>query len=181
MDDILKASEERMKKALEHVRHEMVSIRTGRATPALLEPLRVDYYGTPTPISQMAQITSPDARMLVIQPWDKGMLGAIEKAIQKSELGINPTNDGNVIRLALPHPTEERRKDLVKQVHQRAEEGRVAVRNIRRDGMDQLKRVESVSEADIKRGQERLEKITSQHIHEVDEVSKQKETEVLEV
>lgn len=181
IDDILKSSEQRMHKAVEHVRGELAGIRTGRASAALLDHVRVDYYGTATPVNAVANISVPDARMVVIQPWEKSMLSVIEKAIQKSELGINPTNDGSVLRLVLPQPTEERRRELVKQVHQRAEEARVAVRNVRRDGMDQMKKLESISEGDIKRGQERLEKVTQQVIQQIDEVSRKKETEVLEV
>jgi ribosome recycling factor len=184
LDDILKTAEHKMTRAVEVLNTDLQSVRTGRASPALLDRIQVDYYGSPTPVNGVANITAPDPRMVVISPWDRGMLGPIEKAIQKSDLGINPTNDGQVIRLALPQLTEERRKDLVKQVHHRAEEARVAVRNCRRDAMDHLKKAEKeggVSTEDERRAQDRLQKLTDQFIKRVDEVSKKKETEVMEV
>jgi len=184
LDDILKTAEHKMTRAVEVLNNDLQSVRTGRASPALLDRVQVDYYGSPTPVNGVANITAPDARMVVISPWDRGMLGPIEKAIQKSDLGINPNNDGQVIRLVLPQLTEERRKDLVKQVHQRAEEARVAVRNCRRDAMDHLKKAEKeggVSEEDERRAQDRLQKITDQFIKRVEDVSKKKQTEVLEV
>lgn len=181
IDDILKAAEPRMQKAVEHLRHELASIRTGRASPALLDRVQVDYYGTPTPVNAVASITTPEPRLIVIQPWEKALLSPIEKAILKSDLGLNPTNDGNVLRLALPQLTEERRRELAKQVHQRAEEARVAVRNIRRDGMDQIKKVEHVTREEQQRAQERLEKLTAQCTQQVDEVARKKETELMEV
>jgi ribosome recycling factor len=184
LDDILKSAEHKMTRAVEILNNDLQSVRTGRATPSLLDRIQVDYYGSPTPINGVANISAPDARMVLVQPWDRGMLGAIEKAIQKSDLGINPNNDGQVIRLVLPQLTEERRKELVKQVHHRAEEARVAVRNCRRDAMDHLKKAEKdggVSTEDERRAQDRLQKLTDQFVKRVDDVSKKKETEVLEV
>ena len=184
LDDILKSAEHKMTTAVEFLGRDLQSIRTGRATPALLDRIQVDYYGTATPIHGVANVSAPDARMVLVQPWDRGMLGPIEKAIQKSDLGINPTNDGQVIRLVLPQLTQDRRKELVKQVHQRAEEARVAVRNCRRDALDHLRKAEKdggISQEDEKRAQERLQKLTDGFIKRVEEVSKHKETEVMEV
>jgi ribosome recycling factor len=184
LDDILKTAEHKMTRAVEILNTDLQSVRTGRASPALLDRIQVDYYGSPTPINGVANISAPDPRMVLVQPWDRTMLGPIEKAIQKSDLGINPTNDGQVIRLVLPQLTEERRKELVKQVHHRAEEARVAVRNCRRDALDHLRKAEKdggVSKEDETRAQDRLQKITDQYVKRVDEVSRKKETEVMEV
>jgi ribosome recycling factor len=173
-----------MTRAVEILGTDLQSVRTGRATPALLDRIQVDYYGSPTPINGVANISAPEARMVIVQPWDRGMLGPIEKAIQKSDLGINPTNDGQVIRLVLPQLTEDRRKELVKQVHHRAEEARIAVRNCRRDALDHVRKAEKeggVSSEDERRAQDRLQKLTDQFVKRVDEVSRKKETEVLEV
>src|SRR5207237_8438052 len=163
---------------------DLQSVRTGRASPALLDRINVDYYGSQTPLNGVANISAPDPKMVIVQPWDRGMLGPIEKAIQKSDLGINPTNDGQVIRLVLPQLTQERRKELVKQVHQRAEEARVAVRNCRRDALDHLRKAEKdggISQEDERRAQERLQKLTDTFVKPGDEVPRNKETEVLEV
>src|SRR5215216_616385 len=184
LDDILKTAEHKMTRAVEVLSNDLGSIRTGRASPMLLDRIQVDYYGSPTPLNGVANISAPDPKMVVVQPWDRGMLGPIEKAIQKSDLGINPTNDGSVIRLVLPQLTQERRKELVKQVHQRAEEARVAVRNCRRDALDHLRKAEKdggISQEDERRAQERLQKLTDSFIKRVEEVSRNKETEVLEV
>ena len=184
LDDILKTADHKMTRAVEVFSSDLQSVRTGRAHPALLDKVQVDYYGSPTPLNGVANITAPDPRMVLVQPWDRSMLGAIEKAIQKSDIGINPNNDGQVIRLVLPQLTEERRKDLVKQVHHRTEEARVAVRNVRRDSLDQLRKAEKeggISQEDERRAQDRLQKLTDQYIKKVDEVAKRKETEVLEV
>src|SRR5215208_2668697 len=184
LDGIIKTAEHKMTRAVEILGNDLQSVRTGRATPALLDRIQVDYYGSPTPINGVANISAPDPRMVLVQPWDRGMLGPIEKAIQKSDLGINPTNDGQVIRLVLPQLTEDRRKDLVKQVHHRAEEARIAVRNCRRDALDHLRKAEKdggVSTEDERRAQERLQKLTDQFVKRVEDVSKRKETEVLEV
>ena len=186
LDDILKTAEHKMTTAVEILSRDLGSVRTGRATPALLDRIQVDYYGSPTPINGVANISAPDPRMVLVQPWDRSMLGPIEKAIQKSDLGINPTNDGQVIRLVLPQLTQDRRKELVKQVHQRSEEARVAVRNCRRDALEHLRKAENekdsgISQEDERRAQERLQKLTDGFIKRVEEVSKQKETEVMEV
>ena len=184
LDDILKTAEHKMTRTVEVLGTDLQSVRTGRASPALLDRIQVDYYGSPTPLNGVANISAPDPRMVLVQPWDRGMLGPIEKAIQKSDLGINPSNDGAVIRLVLPQLTEERRKELVKQVHHRTEEARVSVRNIRRDALDHLRKAEKeggISQEDERRAQERLQKITDTYIKKVDDVSKRKETEVLEV
>src|SRR5437870_10926034 len=184
LDDILKSAEHRMTTAIEILGRDLQSIRTGRASPALLDRIQVDYYGSPTPINGVANISAPDPHIVLVQPWDRSMLQPIEKAIQKSDLGINPTNDGQVIRLVLPQLTQDRRKELVKQVHQRAEEARVAVRNCRRDALDHLRKAEKdggISKEDEKRSQERLQKLTDGFIKRVEEVSRHKETEVMEV
>src|SRR5919197_5863365 len=184
LDDILKTAEHKMGRAVEILGHDLQSIRTGRASPALLDRIQVDYYGSPTPINGVANISAPDPHLVVVQPWDRGMLGPIEKAIQKSDLGINPTNDGQVIRLVLPQLTEERRKELVKQVHHRAEEARVAVRNCRRDALDHLRKAEKdggISAEDERRAAGRPQKLTRQFVDRGDDVSKRKETEVMEV
>ena len=184
LDQILKSAEHKMNSAIEFLSRDLQSVRTGRASPTLLDRIQVDYYGSPTPINSVANISTPDARMVVIAPWERTMIGPIEKAIQKSDLGINPTNDGQVIRLALPQLTQDRRKELVKQVHQRAEEARVAVRNCRRDALDHLRKTEKdggISKEDERRAQERLQKLTDTFVKRVDDVSKQKETEVMEV
>lgn len=184
IDETLADAEQRMGKAIEALRRELATIRTGRAQPALVEHLRVDYYGTPTPLNQLASIAAPEARLLTIQPWDKGSMGPIERAIQMSDLGLNPTNDGNIIRLAIPQLTQERRKDLVKVVHRKVEEGRVAVRNIRRDCLEELRRLQrdkEVSEDDEHRAQDRLQKLTDRFVAEADQVGQEKEQELLEV
>ena len=184
LDDILKSAEHKMDRAVEILNQDLQTVRTGRASPTLLDKITVDYYGSPTPINGVANISAPDPRMVVVQPWDRSMLGPIEKAIQKSDLGINPTNDGQVIRLVLPQLTQERRKELVKQVHQRAEEARVAVRNCRRDALEHMRKAEKdggISQEDERRAQEKLQKLTDTFVKRVDEVSRNKETEVMEV
>lgn len=175
---------ERMGKAIEHVRAEMGSVRTGRASSALLEPLLVDYYGTPTPLRQLAGFSVPDAMLLVVSPYDKGSLAAIEKAIMASDLGIHPTNDGAVIRLAFPPLTEERRRELVKVVRHKAEEGRVAVRNLRRAGRHELESLQKdgeLSSDELERVEKELEKITHEQIALIDQLLAQKERELLQV
>src|SRR5689334_7404188 len=142
LDEILKTAEHKMSRAVEVLGGDLQTVRTGRASPSLLDRIQVDYYGSPTPLNGVANISAPDPHMVLVQPWDRTMLGPIEKAIQKSDLGINPTNDGQVIRLVLPQLTQDRRKELVKQVHHRAEEARVAVRNCRRDALDHLRKAE---------------------------------------
>jgi ribosome recycling factor len=182
--EALSDAEERMGKAIEALRRELGTVRTGRASPSLVEQLRVDYYGTMTPLQQLATIAVPEARLLTIQPWDKGSLGAIEKAIQKSDLGLNPTNDGSIIRLAIPPLTEDRRKDLVRTVHKKVEDGRVAVRNIRRDAHELLRDLlhdKDISEDQEHNAQEELQKVTDRFIKQADEIGQEKEREVLEV
>ncbi len=183
ISDVLVATEAKMSKAVEVLVREFAVLRTGRASPGLLEQIRVDYYGTPTPLNQLAGISAPEARMLIIQPWDKGVLPTIEKAIIKSDLGLNPSSDGSVIRLAIPQLTEERRKELVKLVRKRVEERRVAVRNIRREALEKLRvmeREKEISEDEEKRALTQLQVLTDSFIEKVDRIGKDKEIEVME-
>jgi ribosome recycling factor len=180
----LKDAEHKMEQALTHLRDELSSIRTGRASAAVLTRITVEYYGSPVPLNQLASINVPEPRLLVIQPFDKNSIGQVEKAIQQSDLGITPSNDGQVIRLAFPPLTEERRKELVKQVHHRAEEGRVAIRNVRRhakDDIEKLEREHLISEDELARGEKELQKLTDRHVAEIDEVQRHKESELMEV
>jgi ribosome recycling factor len=180
----LQDAKTRMQKAVEALRHELATVRTGRASVGLVEHLRVDYYGTPTPLNQLATISVPDARLIVIQPYDRGGLGAIEKAILKSDLGLTPSNDGVVIRLSIPPLTEERRRDLVKLVRKRVEEARVAIRNIRRDVHEQMRKLEhehAISQDELHRSENELQKLTDEKIKEVDRVGEEKEQELLSV
>ncbi len=173
-----------MQKTVEATRREFGGIRTGRATPALLERISVDYYGVQTPVTQVATVTAPDPRLLVVQPWDKRMLKEVERAILKSELGLTPSTDGNVIRLPIPALTEERRRELVKVVRKHAEEGRVAIRNIRRDHKDKLEHLEKggkISEDDSRRAVEELQKLTDRYINEIETALSAKEAEIMEV
>lgn len=182
--DVLKEAEERMHKAVEALRKEFGTIRAGRANPSLLDKVQVDYYGTPTPVNQLSNISVPEPRLLVIQPWDKTSLPTIEKAILKSDLGLNPSSDGTVIRIVIPQLTAERRTELVKTVKKKAEEARVAVRNIRRDNNDHLKKMEkehAASEDEVKRAQEDVQKATDKFIKEIDYVVEVKEKEIMEV
>lgn len=184
IEESLAEADDRMKKAVEALRRELVAIRTGRATPGLVDHLQVDYYSTITPLNQLANITTPEARLIVIQPWDRSAIHAIEKAILKSDLGLNPNNDGQVIRLVLPQLTQDRRKELVKVVHKKVEEGRVSIRNIRRDALEQLKKQEKekeISTDDLHRAQEKLQKLTDKYIIETDQVGANKEAELMEV
>lgn len=184
IDNVLREAEGKMQKAVEVLRRDLAGLRTGRASPALVERLQVEYYGTATPLNQLANVSVPEPRLLVIQPYDKSALGAIEKSILKSDLGLTPTNDGRVVRLAIPQLTEERRKELVKVARKKVEEGRVAVRNCRRDAHEHLNRLQKdkqVSEDEAKRAQERLQRITNEYIEEVDAVGGKKEQEILEV
>jgi ribosome recycling factor len=184
VDDLFGDAERRMQKAVEALRQDIASLRTGRASSALVERITVDYYGTPTPINQIASNSVPEARLLVIQPWDRKLLTDIEKAIQKSDLGINPNNDGQVIRLAIPPLNEERRRDMVKTLHKKLDEHKVAIRNVRRDAQDKLRdreKKKEVSEDELKRSTERLQKLTDRYIDEMDKVGKAKELEILEV
>ncbi len=184
VDKIIKSADEKMRKAIQAARHDFGTMRAGRATPALLERVMVDYYGTPTPVSQVGSVSVPDASMLIIQPWDKSILGDIEKAIFKSDLGLTPSNDGEVIRLPIPQLTEERRFELLKVVKGMAEEGRVSMRNIRRDANDHLKKEEKnheMSEDDLHRGQDRVQKMTDKYVAELDHMLEVKEQDLLEV
>jgi len=180
----LKQTDDKMQKAVVATRDEFAMVRTGRASPQLLERIQVDYYGSKTPLNQIAGISVPEARLLVISPYDKNALSAIEKAIITSDLGINPSNDGTIIRLSFPPLTEERRKEMIKVVRERAEEGKVAVRNVRRhskDEMEKLKKDGELSEDDLKRAEKELQKLTDQHTGEIDEMLAHKEKELLEV
>ena len=182
MQEVLKDVEVRMNTALEALGREFATVRTGRASAGLLDGIRVDYYGTPTPINQMASVSTPDARTLAIQPWEAGQIGAIEKAIQKSDLGLTPVNDGKLIRLTMPAPTEERRKQLVKTVSKMAEDARVAVRNVRREINDKLKaaaKAAKASENEERRAHDQVQKTTDRFIAKVDELAKKKEQEIL--
>ncbi len=182
--DIFSDAERRMSKAVEALKQDLATIRTGRANPALVERIQVEYYGAPTPINQLATISVPDARQLVIQPWDRKILTDIEKAIQRSDLGINPNNDGQVIRLVIPPMSEERRRDMVKMLHKKLDEHKVAVRNIRRDAHDKLRdreKKKEISEDELKRNTEKLQKLTDRYIEEMEKVGKAKELEILEV
>ncbi|MEL7566355.1 MAG: ribosome recycling factor [Dehalobacterium sp.] len=182
--ETVQEAEEKMSKTVDVLKKDLASLRAGRATPALLDKIQVDYYGALTPVNQMANINVPEARLLLIQPWDKSTIPAIEKAILKSDLGLTPSNDGNVIRIGIPQLTEERRKDLVKVVKKKSEEARVAVRNVRRDTNDMIKELEKeheVSEDDSKRGLDEVQKITDKYIKKVDDVMNAKEKEIMEV
>ena len=182
--DILDAQEERMKKTLEGLKKDYGTLRAGRAAPSLLDKVMVDYYGTPTPVNQLANVTVPEPRMIMIKPWDKKSLKDIEKAIMKSDLGLMPNSDGTMIRLAIPQLTQERRKELVKVVSKKAEEAKVAMRNIRRDGNEAIKKLEKnkeITEDDRKEGQEDIQKLLDKYIKLIDSVKATKEKEVMEV
>lgn len=184
VEDILRDSEERMRKSVEVFRREMASLRAGRASPSLLDKIVVDYYGTHMPIHQLATINVPEPRLLLIQPWDKGAVAAIERAIAKSDLGLAPASDGSVIRLALPQLTEERRAELVKTARKKAEEERVAVRNVRREANDLVKELEKsgdVTEDASRRAQEGIQKLTDRCVAEIDAILQTKEREIMEV
>lgn len=183
MDARLQQYEDKMKKAIEFLEGDYNTIRAGRANPHVLDKIRVDYYGTPTPIQQVGNVTVPEARIIQIAPWEKSLIKPIEKAIQTSDIGINPSNDGSVIRLVFPELTEERRKDLAKEVKKKAEDGKVAIRNIRRDGNDALKKLgkTDVSEDEIKQLEEQLQKTTDKYIKEVDVLMEKKTKEIMTV
>jgi ribosome recycling factor len=183
-EKLLADAEERMKGALEHTRKEFSSIRTGRATTALLDTVHVEYYGAVTPLAQVASVSAPEPRLLVIQPWDKSMVSAISKAIQKADLGLNPTDDGTLVRVPIPSLTEERRKDMVKLVGKLAEEGRVHIRQMRRDANDELKKRlkdGSIPEDDEKRSEQEIQKLTDRYVHTIDEMLTKKTAEIMEV
>ena len=184
IDDILKDAEQRMQKSIESMRGEMAKIRTGRASPALIEHVMVDYYGSPTPINQVANITVQDARTLGVQPWEKPMVPVVEKAIMEANLGLNPMTAGELIRIPLPPLTEERRKEMVKVAAAEGESGKVAIRNIRRDANSDFKSLlkdKDITEDDDKRAQDLVQKLTDKYVAQVDEVVKEKESEILTV
>ncbi len=184
MEDIIQVSEEKMEKTLSNLLDEYAVIKAGRANPALVSRIMVDYYGVPTPMQQVANISVPEARLIQVQPWDRSMLKAVEKAIQKSDLGINPNNDGTIIRLIFPELTEERRKDLAKDIKKKGEDAKVAVRNIRRDANDKIKKAEKdgeYTEDDSKQTQDELQKATDKFIKKIDEAVEAKTKEVMTV
>lgn len=184
MEKVISEAEERMKKAVEALQNEFNTLRTGRASPALFDKIRVEYYGNPTPLNQVATISAPEARLIVIQPWDKSIIGDIEKAIQKSELSVNPSNDGKVIRISIPPLTEERRKEFVKIAKNMAEQNRVSIRNTRRDANDELKKAEkdgTISEDDLKRAEDKIQKLTDSYVAQVNDELEEKEEEILEI
>ncbi len=184
IDETLLESLEKMQKAVEHVQHQFVSVRTGRASPALIEKLNVDYYGSPVPLQQLASFQVPEARMLVVKPHDRSAIAAIEKALNASDIGVNPSNDGTVIRLAFPALTEERRKEYVKVVKNIAEDGRVAVRGVRRDARKALETAEKdgdFSKDELERAEKDLDKMTQEHVDSIDKATARKEQEVMEV
>lgn len=182
INDLLDEAEHKMEMAVDHVAGEFATVRTGRANPQLLQRITVDYYGTPTTLQQLATIAIPEPRLLVIQPFDKSTVGDIEKAIQNSDLGLNPSNDGNVIRIAFPPLTEERRKELIRLVRHMAEEGRVAVRNVRRHIKSDMEALHGeISDDDIRRGEDELQKLTDTYVEKIDSLLANKEAELLEV
>lgn len=184
MEKIISEAEERMKKAVTALQDEFNTLRTGRASPALFDKIRVEYYGNPTPLNQVATVSVPEARLVVIQPWDKSIIGDIEKAIQKSELSVNPSNDGKVIRISIPPLTEERRKEFVKVAKNMAEQSRVSVRNTRRDANDELKKAEkdgTISEDELKRAEDEVQKLTDTYVAQINEKLEEKEKEILEI
>jgi ribosome recycling factor len=182
--EILKSREQKMKKAVEHLRQELASVRTGKATTALLDPVRVEYYGSQVPLNQIAGVSAPEPRLLVVHPWERTMVSEVEKAILKADLGLNPTSDGTVIRIPVPTLTEERRLDLVKLVKKMVEEGRISIRNMRRDGNEEAKKAEKdgrISEDALRKTQNEMQKLTDKHIELMDELLVKKEAEIMEV
>ncbi|MBL7996991.1 ribosome recycling factor [bacterium] len=177
-------TEEKMKKSLEAVRGELSKVRSGRATTTLLDGIKVDYYGTPTPLNQVGNVSAPEARLLTVQPWDKNLIQPIEKAIQMADLGLNPANDGTMIRIPIPSLNEERRKELVKLTKKYAEDGRIAIRNVRREANDHIKKAEKnhdISEDDSKQAHDKVQKMTDSYIKKIDEMVAMKEKEIMEV
>lgn len=182
--EVISAAKEKMTKAIQAYTRELATVRAGRANASLLDRITVDYYGAPTPVNQLAGISTPEARLLVIQPYDKSILGEIEKAILKSDLGLNPSNDGSIIRLAIPQLTEERRKELVKVIKKESEEAKVAIRNIRRDANDDFKKLEKngeITEDELRGYSDDVQKLTDEHIQKIDQITKDKEKEIMEV
>ncbi len=184
IDEIVSKAQHHMDRSIESLRENFGTVRAGRASTSILDTLRVDYYGTPTPINQVANVSIPEPQMILVQPWEKKMLEVIQKAIMTSDLGLNPGNDGALIRVPLPQLTEERRKDLVKQVHKLAEEGRIAVRNVRRDANDTLKKAlkdSEISEDDERRALKEIQDLTDEHVKKIDELLKHKEEDILAI
>ncbi len=184
MKTVFSYADEKMTKTISALKNEYASIRAGRASAAVLDKIRVDYYGTPTPVNQLAAVSVAEARILTIQPWDKSVLGGIEKAIQASDIGINPQNDGTVIRLTFPPLTEDRRREIVKTIRATSEDSKVAIRSIRRDCMDKLKKMEKASEItedDLKDGEKQIQDKTDKYIKEIDSIAADKEKEVMEI
>ncbi|MDX9871958.1 MAG: ribosome recycling factor [Clostridia bacterium] len=184
LKEVINESEDKMKKTVEILRKDLSTLRAGRANPAILDKLSVDYYGATTPVNQLANISAPEPRLLTIQPWDKTLTPLIEKAILKSDLGLNPSSDGALIRIIIPQLTQERRLELVKAIKKKAEEGRVSIRNIRRDSNEKLKAMEKgkqITEDETKKGQEDIQKLTDKYIKEVDHVLEAKEKEIMEI
>ena len=182
--EVLSDADARMGKAVKATRRELSSLRSGRASPSLLDNVTVDYYGVSSPLNQLASISAPEARLLVVQPWDKASLQSIEKSLMSSDLGLNPSNDGNVVRVPIPPLTQERREELVRVLRRKVEEGRVAVRNIRRDYLEELRDLErnkATSQDEVRRAQEQLQRITDAHIDQIEQLSSAKEVEILEV
>jgi ribosome recycling factor len=183
-ETVLSEVERKMDRAIDALRRELNSLRTGRATPALLENITIEYYGVPTPLKQIASISAPDARAILVQPWDKQSLREIERSLMKSEMGFNPSNDGNIITVPVPPLTQERRQELVRLLKRKIEEGKVSIRNVRRDGLETLRKMEKdklISQDQNRRSQERLQKATDTHIKTVDEVAVSKEAEIMQV
>jgi ribosome recycling factor len=182
INELLTEADQKMAQAVDHVGSEFATVRSGRANPQLLQRISVDYYGSPTPLQQLASIAVPEPRLLVVQPFDKGSVSNIERAIQNSNLGLNPSNDGSVIRIAFPPLTEERRKELIKVVHRMAEDGRVSVRNIRRHAKSEMEALHGeISDDDIRRGEDELQQLTDRFVERIDELLGNKEEELLEV
>ncbi len=183
LNDIYEDTKDRMNKAVEKTRHDLATVRTGRASTALLDGIKVEYYGTKTPLKQLAQLSAPEPRLLVIQPYEKNIIPDVERAVLESDLGLNPQNDGMVIRLPIPELTRERREELTRYVHKLAEEGRIAIRNVRRDANDTLKELEKeheISEDNAHRGMDTIQEITDEHIKRIDDLLKHKEQEIQE-
>lgn len=184
VSDVLKDLQANLDKGIEALKKDLGKVRTGRANVAILDGLRVDYYGTPTPLNQVSSVSAPDPRLITIKPWEKSLIPEIEKVIRSSSLGLNPSSDGEIVRLPMPPLTEERRKDLVKQIHKRMEEARVEIRNLRREAADQFKKEEhdgTLGADEVRREQEQLQRITDKHVADVDHVGATKEQEILEV
>ncbi|HLT18481.1 MAG TPA: ribosome recycling factor [Thermomicrobiales bacterium] len=184
LDEVIADANQRMDGAMEALQRELAAIRTGRASPALVDRLMVDYYGTPTPLNQLAGVSAPEARLLVIQPWDRGSMQAIERSIMESDLGLTPNNDGVVIRLTIPHLTEERRHELVRLVRAKVEDAKVAVRNVRRDSLETCKQLlneKLISEDEERRAQATIQELTDKHVERAEELGKAKEAEILEI